>query len=156
LILDPDVMKLLDHLAWDLDEPFGDSSALPTYMVSKLAAEHVKVVLSGDGGDELFGGYDKYVVEGKHRTARFLPAVARRLLAATSDALPEDTPGKQFLRYISLPGVERYLFANTLFHEEARRKLLMGMAQEQVMRSSPAATHRAHLAEPSAHWLSSL
>ena len=53
-------MQIVEDLTWYLDEPFGDTSAIPTYMVSKLAAEHVKVVLSGDGGDELFAGYDKY------------------------------------------------------------------------------------------------
>src|SRR5207249_5957946 len=67
LIVRPDVVKIVEDLTWYLDEPFGDTSAIPTYMVSKLAAEHVKVVLSGDGGDELFAGYDKYLVEKRER-----------------------------------------------------------------------------------------
>ena len=73
LVLRPDVVQIVEDLTWYLDEPFGDTSAIPTYMVSKLAAEHVKVVLSGDGGDELFAGYDKYVVEGRERAFDRLP-----------------------------------------------------------------------------------
>ncbi len=63
LMLAPNVLEYIEDIAWYLDEPFGDSSAIPTYMVSKLASDHVKVVLSGDGGDELFAGYEKYLVE---------------------------------------------------------------------------------------------
>src|SRR5206468_4748938 len=60
LTLGPDALEHMEDLAWHLDEPFGDSSAIPTYMVSRMASEKLKVVLSGDGGDELFAGYDKY------------------------------------------------------------------------------------------------
>ncbi len=83
LVLEPNALDILDELAWFLDEPFGDASAIPTYMVSKLAAEHVTVVLSGDGGDELFGGYDRYVVESREREYQ-LPAPLRRMLAVAS------------------------------------------------------------------------
>src|SRR5579871_390869 len=84
LTLGPDVLDNLDDLAWHLDEPFGDSSAIPTYMVSKLASQSVKVVLSGDGGDELFAGYDRYAIEQRERRRPHLPRVARRALASLS------------------------------------------------------------------------
>jgi asparagine synthase (glutamine-hydrolysing) len=60
-IVDADAVAMLDQLAWHFDEPFGDASAIPTYLVARMAAGHVKMVLSGDGGDELFAGYDRYV-----------------------------------------------------------------------------------------------
>jgi asparagine synthase (glutamine-hydrolysing) len=156
LVLEPDVVDLLDHLAWDLDEPFGDSSAIPTYMVSRLAGQHVKVVLSGDGGDELFGGYDKYVVEGRDRVARFLPGSVRALLARTSDALPEDAKGKQFLEYLSKPDEERYLYATTLFRPDHQQRLLTDWAREQIGHAQPDRWCRERLRGHQGHWLSVL
>ena len=149
-------MDLLDHLAWDLDEPFGDPSAIPTYMVSRLAGQHVKVVLSGDGGDELFGGYDKYVVESRDRMARFLPGSVRALLARTSDALPEDAKGKQYLEYLSKPDGERYLHATTLFRPDHQQRLLTDWAREQVGEAQPERSRLDRLRRQDVHWLSIL
>ncbi|WP_444995801.1 asparagine synthase (glutamine-hydrolyzing) [Aliikangiella sp. IMCC44359] len=59
-IVEANAVDMLDKLVWHFDEPFADSSAIPTYLVSEMAAKHVKMVLSGDGGDEAFGGYDRY------------------------------------------------------------------------------------------------
>ena len=61
LVVEPEATELIDRLVWHLDEPFADSSALPTYLVSAMARPHVKMVLSGDGGDEAFAGYERYL-----------------------------------------------------------------------------------------------
>ena len=74
----PEVAGLFEHLMHFLDDPIGDFSIFPTYLVSKLARQHVTVALSGDGGDELFGGYETYLAEGKARQYQKLPAIFRR------------------------------------------------------------------------------
>lgn len=81
LIVQADAVAMLRDLVWYFDEPFGDSSAIPTYLVSRLAARHVKMVLSGDGGDELFAGYERY------RKYQRLDVYARRMLGAGGAAL---------------------------------------------------------------------
>jgi asparagine synthase (glutamine-hydrolysing) len=155
LTLGPDALDHMEDLAWHLDEPFGDSSAIPTYMVSKLAAQSVKVVLSGDGGDELFGGYDKYVVEQRERSARFLPAPARRLLGELSRAMPEGMRGRNFLHHHSLPAAERYLDACTLFRHDEMQKLFQPEFSKMLEPFAPWRSKAAYL-ESGGNWLSRL
>src|ERR671912_865811 len=87
LVVRPDAVELLPKLVEAFDEPFGDSSALPTYLVSELAAGHVKVALSGEGGDELFGGYYTYVADLLARRVGRLAPLAKPL----AEALPSRT-----------------------------------------------------------------
>lgn len=87
--LEPDIADLAVQLVAQLDEPIGDFSILPTYLVSQVARRSVKVVLSGDGGDELFGGYDTYVAQHADRYYRLLPAWMRQsVLPAVMDRVP--------------------------------------------------------------------
>jgi asparagine synthase (glutamine-hydrolysing) len=77
-VLQPDITDLTERLVQHLDEPFADTSIFPTYLVSRLASQSVKVVLSGDGGDEVFGGYETYVAQNLDRYYRWLPAPVRQ------------------------------------------------------------------------------
>jgi len=88
-IIRPQVLDLFEHLMHFMDDPIGDFSIFPTYLVSRLAQQHVKVVLSGDGGDELFGGYETYLAEEKYRLWRRIPAFLRRgVIEPAIGALP--------------------------------------------------------------------
>jgi len=156
LILEPDVIGILQDLAWHLDEPFGDSSAIPTYMVCQLAAQHVKVVLTGDGGDEIFAGYDKYSVEQRERRYRHIPSLFRSLMGTVGGLMAEGMKGRNFLRHIALNGADRYLDAGTLFDAEERGALFQQSAAEHMLSEDPWKDLSACLAREDSHWLSAI
>jgi asparagine synthase (glutamine-hydrolysing) len=123
-VVRPDGLAILDRLVSHFDEPFADSSAIPTWYVSEIARRHVTVVLSGDGGDELFGGYDRYLPH--PRVARFdrLPVPGRRALAALVwPHLPYGARGKNFLRHVAKGPEQRYIDALVFFQEDERLSL---------------------------------
>ena len=96
----PDVASLFERLIVHLDEPFADVSLFPTFLVSQMAQAHVKVVLTGDGGDELFGGYDAYEAQAlAARWSGVLPEAAVRAADVVLGAHPpvgeEERPGQQ-------------------------------------------------------------
>lgn len=127
LVVSPQVSEFLPRLVDAFDEPFADSSALPTYLVSQLAAEHVKVVLSGEGGDELFGGYETYAAD--QLALRIGPAAAR--LAPLLNRLPSSNArvsleyrAKRFTRAAALPPLERHHGWKEIFSPHQRAELL--------------------------------
>ena len=109
LVVHPDSVALVSTLVRHFDEPFADSSAIPTFLVSKLAREHVKVALTGDGGDEIFAGYPSFFEVEALRRWDVLPQAARRALTWVADALPYSAYGKNFLHGIGRrTSLERY------------------------------------------------
>ena len=116
-IVRPDLISVLPELVWAYDEPFADASMLPTYYVSKLAREHVTVVLTGDGGDEIFGGYTRYERE---MAIQRIPTVLRSLLGYGSMLMPEGMRGKKRLGLMRQDLATRYAQAFTPFTKHAR------------------------------------
>ncbi len=145
LVLGPHEARILDELSWLQDEPLADNSLIPTYMVSKLAAAHVKVALSGDGGDEIFGGYDRYVIEQRERSRDAWPRSLRLTLAAIGRAMPEGAKGRNFLRHLGYEGPRRYVDSMTTFGLEEQGSLLQPDVRARVGATNPLTAALAHL-----------
>lgn len=130
LEVDLDAETLLPRLAWAMDEPLGDEAALPTLLISELAREHVTVALGGDGGDESFAGYERYVA---HELAGRVPRLpgASRLNAAAGRLDPRSGVRRaaRFLDVAAAPANARYGRLMEVFPLELRRRLFTGEAR---------------------------
>ena len=126
LVVKPNALEVLPKLAWHFDEPFADSSAIPTYYVSKITREHVTVALSGDGGDENFAGYRRYAraLELHERFDQGPARLMRPLLRVASSLLPVGAPGQALTGMLGAGPIERYFRLITYQRRETLRRLL--------------------------------
>lgn len=140
ILVQPDVAALLPQLLWHMDEPVADAAFITTYLVSKFAREDVTVILSGVGGDELFGGYRRYLDEHYRRHYQRIPRLIRRgLIDPIARRLPSDRHhrllnelrlAKAFVLADALPFEERYRRYMEVFGAEERAALLVGRSTD--------------------------
>lgn len=124
IISSEEFLKELPKIIWHLDDPLADPASVPLYFVAREAAKHVKVVLSGEGADELFGGYNIYREPHSLRIFNHMPQRLKEILKVMSRLFPERFKGKSFIERGTVPLEERYIGNAKMFEEDEKRKLL--------------------------------
>ncbi|MGV0874203.1 asparagine synthase (glutamine-hydrolyzing) [Mycolicibacterium sp. XJ879] len=130
VVTQPEFVAALPEIVWYLDEPVADPALVPLFFIAREARKHVKVVLSGEGADELFGGYTIYREPLSLKAFDYLPRPVRRSLGKASRPLPEGMRGKSLLHRGSLTLEERYYGNARSFSDEQLRAVLPGFRQE--------------------------
>lgn len=130
-IVKTDALEVLPKLIWNFNEPFADSSSIPTYYLSKMTRQEVIVALNGDGGDESFGGYERYAANKIANVYRFIPKIVRKnMITSFIRGLPETTRKKDFVKNLKrftsadeFSKERRYAYWMSLFHNDLKANL---------------------------------
>ena len=139
-VVEVEALDVIDKLAWHYDEPFADSSAVPTYYVSKMARRHVTVALGGDGGDENFAGYRRYIFDRMENQMRsFVPASIRRTVFGPLGRwypglawAPRPLRAKATLQSLSRSPLEGYFNSVSVFRPDEKSRLFTPDFQRQL------------------------
>ena len=123
-IEDDEFWEIVPKVQYYMDQPHADPSCVALYYVCKIASEHVKVVLSGEGADELFGGYRIYHEPFSLRYSKLLPRFAWKGIAGILNAIPVEFPGKSYANRASKTLEERFIGNANLFSDKEKRKIL--------------------------------
>jgi asparagine synthase (glutamine-hydrolysing) len=124
-----EMMDVLPLIVWYLDDPVADPALVPLWFIAREARKHVKVVLSGEGSDELFGGYTIYREPLSLAAFEKVPGAIRRAIGKVSAQIPDGVRGKDFLRRGSLPLEQRYYGNARIFRDDQLRKVLRTFAK---------------------------
>src|SRR5699024_1364102 len=130
IISPQEFVEKLPKIMWHMDDPLADPACIPLYFVSREARKHVTVTLSGEGSDELFGGYNIYREPESLKMFQSIPGPAKNLLARVAETIPEGVRGKSFLERGTTPLRERYIGNAKIFEEQEKEGLLKGWKQE--------------------------
>jgi asparagine synthase (glutamine-hydrolysing) len=144
-IVRPDAVEVLPTLVEHYGEPYADSSAVPTYYVAKETRKHVTVALNGDGGDESFAGYERYIAMGITEKYRRVPSFLREsLIKETVNLIPTSptkrsrvSSAKRMLDAVSQPRVNRYARWVSVFNDETKKPLYSANFREQTSAADP-------------------
>lgn len=124
IITPKEFIKEIPRIVWLLDDPIADPAAIPLYFVAREAKKHVTVVLSGEGADELFGGYNIYNEPNSLKIFKYLPTFTKSKLLSLSQSLPKGVKGKSFIERGCTPIEKRFYGNAKIFNEKEKNELM--------------------------------